>query len=304
MKKLYLVIPFIFMDFILQPASFKYSAEEELEKELEYFQRIYPDKTKDDIFDELQTHFASNIYKSMPILEVIKILKQSSNTQEDKVLEASENIADMFEALKIKMNIPTEVELWYTNGLKDSSLNQSQEFLEDALYDAHERRVYISIFFWGRTPATRQHRLIHELIHVQQHQKLGLRRLKEISAYAKEHEADNRSIMAIKCPVCTQLIADELSTNYIQNIVRSELGYLSKEDIELDRMSKKNDDICLAHNANTPEAQELRKLVNLQTKESLLDSVYGLFKDKSLERLNLDWKCSQKARDRLSTVKF
>jgi len=291
----------LFMVCLAQAQSFKYSQKEELEQDLQYWHKKYPDRTKEDIYDELKTSFVSNMYKVESIDALIARMKRSGLLF---MVQQIQDVQDTFHGLKIKMQIPHEVELWFipnpTIVQKDQAIEEMDIKEEELVYDGYNRRVYISPNFLSRVPATRLFQLIHELTHVQQHQRLGLRKFKEESAYDKEHEADTNAISAIKCPVCTQLIVDEWPSD--QRLV--DFGYLSVKSVEQLKETKKNEDICQAHRVDTEANQQLRILMPVQ--ESWWKTWFSgfLHKKQALDRLNLDWQCSQAAEDRLSTVNF
>jgi len=201
--------------------------------------------------------------------------------------------------LKTKMNISDEIQLYL---ITNDALIAGMNIPENAFYDAHERRIYISSRFFGDAPSTNIFKLIHELTHVQQHQKLGLSRFKDRMydrSFDLENEADTHAIKAIQCPICVQIIEDE----WPKNPTRPLLGYLSLDEVKQYKKQKQIINTCKAHAAHNSEAQRLRSL--LRSKSTFIESLQNIFtKDKSLERIELDFQISTSAHDRLSSVQF
>lgn len=85
--------------------------------------------------------------------------------------------------------------------------------------------------------------------------------------YDKEHEADVNAVSAIKCPICTQLIADEWPADTVNGSgYRLNFGYLSSKDVQNLQVIKMDDDICQAHGAYTQGPLQLRALMPDQNK--------------------------------------
>lgn len=278
-----------------QAWTFQQSKEVEMQDELQYCFDYYPGRweNKEDVRPDLEAKFASNIYQSESMNSSVV---RSNNPKRKQMLQ---DALDTFNALKIKMNISDEVQLYFLRG--HITINGTN-IEEEAVYDGHDRRVYISNNLFGRAPARILFTLMHELTHVQQHQRLGLREYKLSSSYDKEHEADTNAILAISCPVCAQLIEDE----WPKDNQRTALGYLSRADIGKYKEKKCNNQLCKAHAADSVEAQKLRALMpsQLDTTLSWNEYIFGK-KDKNIiERLELDLKLSRTAEDRLSSVKF
>lgn len=70
-----LIVFLLFTVLSIQAQSFKCSQEEELEHDLQHWQNKYPERTKEDIYDELKTLFASNMYQVEPINSLIARLE-------------------------------------------------------------------------------------------------------------------------------------------------------------------------------------------------------------------------------------
>ncbi|MDP3788449.1 MAG: hypothetical protein Q8Q60_04010 [Candidatus Chromulinivorax sp.] len=302
MKKI-IATMLLFMVCLVQAQSFKHSQEEELDLDLQHWHKTYPERTKEDIEDELKTFFIRNMYEVESIDALIVRMEQLG---ELAVVQQIQDIHATFHDLKVKMQIPHEVELWFIQNPMiaehDPIRKKADIKEEEAVYDGHDRRVYITANFFGRTPSSRLYSLIHELTHTQQHLRLGLRKIKEASSYDKEHEADMNAIYAIKCPICTQLVADECPSDKR----RANFGYLLQKDIQNLQATKMDDDICQAHGADIEGALQLRALMPNQKKSGWFKNCFGCstHKNHALDRLNLDWQCSQVAEDRLSTVRF
>lgn len=64
------------MVFSMQAHSFKHFQEEKLERYLQHWHNKYPERTKEDIYDELKMLFASNMYKVESMNTLIARMKK------------------------------------------------------------------------------------------------------------------------------------------------------------------------------------------------------------------------------------
>ena len=121
----------------------------------------------------------------------------------------------------------------------------------------------------------------------------------ESNIFDQEHEADVQAIQAIFCPICIQLIEDEWPHDTPR---RATEGYLNRAKVQQFKQHKKDSDICRAHASHTKEAHKLRSLMPKRS-STCWKRMFGC-KDNSIERLELDFKISGTAENRLSSVKF
>lgn len=299
MKKLFYIFLLLTISCTAIGSMFELSQQDELQKELQHLQDFYPQENIESLKAQLSALFSNNIYPNEPINNFINKLNSSENTTSLKMAKTVQDYIDIFNILKTKMNISDEIQLYV---ITNNALIAGTNIPENAFYDAHERKVYISSRFFADTPSTGIFKLIHELTHAQQHQKLGLSRFKDRMydrSFDLENDADTRAINAIKCPVCIQIIEDE----WPKSKTRSSLGYLSFNEVKQYKKQKHTINTCKAHAADNSEARQLCSL--LPSKSNCIECLQNIFtKDKSLERLKLDFEISTSAHDRLSSVKF
>ena|SRR3989339_396840 len=282
-------------DAIVQSAPFVKTREEEIKELVENLHRQYSAFNKEDIYAEIENHHPG--YVAEQISEVVTRLNGSSD---ESVIQHQTLLQDMllvFNKLKLMMNIPDEVDFYLIQPDQDN-LDDNRAY-NLPFYDAIDRRVYLGKWGLGWVPSNRLYLLIHELTHIQQHQRLGLlalRNSKEAEVFAQEREADESALNAIKCPVCLQMIEDETYDNQ----ERTAQGYLSKTDIKKYKKQKKSHDMCTAHAADKQTNEDLRKLMPSWS-ESLF---HHKEEERALQRLNLDWEISPLVEDRLSSVQF
>lgn len=307
MKELFMkmlhIATLIFTILPLYGSDFTTSKKEDLDEMLHYFQSANPERSKDDLGAELNTTLPNNIYQHESFDELVTRLGSSDQRIQD--------IYDAFNILKLKMHLPKDIELYF---LKAFHKNADLEIEEEALYNAYERRLYLSNNFFRAIPSSQLCTLIHECTHIQQHQRSGLKKHVYFSdSFAKEQEADINAIESIKCPVCIQLIEDDWLDVTSAGTYRPDHGYLSRTEIQKYKLEKKDSNTCKAHAAHTAEAQKLRTLVakkSQSAKLTLWQRMFGNNKIKNTnmesektERLDLDRDCP-KIEARLSSVDF
>lgn len=209
------------------------------------------------------------------------------------------------------MHIPDEIELYFNNTANFEEENGSTP----AQYNSVDRRIELSADFFTLNPSEKLHTLIHELTHVEQHQREGLliyNKQTESQKFDHEHQAEAATMQAISCPVCIQLIEDQIGYADLPEL--ADLGYFTVDDIKKYKVQKNMKDVCAAHALDNEANQKLRGLLPslyLQKKESWIE---WFFYDKKKQskvhikeretRLRLDWKISRSVQERLSTVKF
>lgn len=281
----------IIYDVRVQAASFAQTREEEIKEFVESYHARYPESTKEDLYAELENHHQG--YVTQRFSDAITQL----NGSPDEYVMRLQDMLVVFNQLKLMMNIPDEVDLYLINpdqnNLDDNRLNNVP------FYDACDRRVYVGKWGLGWVPSKRLYALIHELTHVQQHQRLGLLAVSNSNqeeVFASEREADESACKAINCPICLQMLEDETSDNP-EKIAQ---GYLSKTDIRKYKNQKKHHDTCTAHAADKQANKELGKVMPSWSELLFRHNE----EERSLQRLNLDWSISPLVEDRLSSVRF
>jgi hypothetical protein len=165
----------------------------------------------------------------------------------EKNSEVKKDIHDVFNYLKCKMGISEDISLWC---LKTENVS--------CFYKCYLRSVHLSPMFDSINRASQLFILLHELSHAKQHQQVGLERLLSKSSYYIERQADTHAICAIKCPVCSQIIADQLLRRDVNYFKR---GYLSGREMEQLSVNKSMKDLCCAHKKDTVPVKELVLLV-------------------------------------------
>lgn len=221
---------------------------------------------------------------------------KSENTHTQKVVMLIQDILDTFNQLKVLMNIPAEVEIFYVEekyvedaeNSDGTQKDRKSRMLPYAFYSISDRKLYITQNFFSLSLSQQLFCLIHELTHCQQHMQRGFIAMISIdSTVADEHEADTQAIQAISCPLCIQAIQDQASNNP----QLKEAGYLSKQDIAVYNNNKSIENVCDTHKADTAENQKFKELLNSETDEDID------------QRIHLDFKIGTLS-ERLSTVKF
>ncbi len=270
---------------------FKQSKEQDFHEAFAYTKQHNPQKTDQQIKDYIlaMSTAASKKDKIMPLQNLKQNVLSSGN---NAIAEQVQDILDAFDALKKRMRIPAEVEMFF---LSDDA--------EDALYNVFDRKIYISPRFFGDTPTKRLFKLIHEGTHSQQHIQEGIIPMIDgTKSVEREREADTQAAQAISCPTCMQIIEDDFN----QNSNRADLGYLTKNDIAAYKKAKQVQNICNAHKANTPANQELQTLLAADPNSlNMFQRAWAWIQKekKSQQRAELDFKI-ESLLDRLSTVKF
>jgi len=293
-----LVLSFFAILFSLTTYSFDCSLQEELGYYYKYGNGF--ESTVDEMLKSIELGLSSD---GMGFLEYINFFKKTggklnssidiTSDEYDSKLQSIDTVLEMFTMLKKSMNIPDEVELYAYS--KDSRKDPI-----DAFYSAAVRRVYINInnhysfsFY--------QYLLIHELTHVQQHQRLGsigywANLFSKEGSFLSEREADTAVAKAVSCPVCMQVIEDIL----LKRGGSSSLGYLSCSQFREYKDEKQHCDTCAVHCGSTIIHEQLNEILP-KTKEFNYQELYLSERE---QRITLNYSFCGSAQDCLSTVRF
>lgn len=292
-KGILFLVPCVLNHVIFSESQFSKSAQQEFDEAVVYQSKYMPEKTELEIREYLLS-FSVDIAKKDNIM-TLQCLRDCllQNPNNSALAQEMQDIQDVFNALKERMAIPDEIEIFF---LKDD--------IEDISYNAFDRKVYISPRFFGDSPAKRLFKLIHELTHCQQHMREGLIAMCDgKKSNEHEHHADIQAAQAISCPICIQIIEDD----YSHDRNRAELGYLTKADIAAYKQSKLTQNICNAHKAYTVYNQRLKRLLFMGFKfiKSLPKRLKAWMQSdkESIQRVELDFQISS-MKDRLSSMRF
>jgi len=291
-KKMTFLGLLLFGHIILSNPKFTKSAEQEFLDLVEFQKPYMPNATEQEVKKYLLA-MSTGLDKRDSIISLPVLLQLILKDPNNNIFAAYvQGVDTAFSSLKQLMNIPQDVELLF---LRDDA--------EDALYNILDRKVYISPRFFGDSPTKQLFKLIHELTHCQQHMREGAVAMCDgRRSIVHEHGAYSQAAQAISCPLCMQIIEDDLS----RNDERSKLGYLTHKDIAEYKRGKHIQDICEAHKVDLIENIELKALLpeDLNSLGFFQKAAEWFQRDKkSIARVELDFKIGS-IQDRLSTVKF
>ncbi|MDP3788158.1 MAG: hypothetical protein Q8Q60_02430 [Candidatus Chromulinivorax sp.] len=308
-KSIVMCLALISYDTFVQAVSFTKTRDEEIAELVENICRNNPDRKKEDLY--AQVHSSGIGSQFVPISEIIW---QEGETDNQFYLETSvlaQDASDTFNQLKIIMDIPDEVELWVENMHNDRPIH----------YNHIYRRVEILPGFFRYPPSARLFMFLHEFTHVQQHLKDGLLLFvynnRSHNRFEYERQADVTAAQAISCPICMQVIEDDVflaelleKKEHVQ-VNRNAQGYMSSVEIEKYKSEKKLSDVCQAHARNNQPNQELKDFMNNnEHSETFFARLFHL-KDTQIQTEEqseaheaLDVQSSKFMQDRLSSVKI
>lgn len=250
--------------------------------------------SQEDIRKIMQNLQKGPLAQTMPFTGPISRLIASESVPLESRRKMKEAL-DLFEALKFKMDVPDDVQLYINLGLdKDQKPVIAKGH---CLYESGPRVVTIFPSFFNLCPSIIMFFMIHELWHAKQHEKQGIWKFMLTatnSGAVLETDADQTAAKAIRCKICLQMHAMLASVEDVINPTRLEQGYLSLARLSEFLNDKKSKDLCDAHKHDNLANQEL---VQLLSNSVILDQERFMLVNQADGKIGT-------LIDRLSTVSF